>query len=139
MTKFKLFLIALAVLVFLPLYIWVIEPTYQRYQIAGQAEAYFNEIPKYPGATPVEKDLSFYSIGYGYRYRTNDDPEKIISFYRSEIKDWVFDKRLDTSNTKSAVFDRSDSNLKLTIFVWKSGSTRLDSPPYDLTISVYKP
>ena len=140
MTKFKLFLIALVVLIFLPLYIWVIEPTYQRYQIAGQAEAYFNEIPQYPGAIPVEKWLSFSFIGYGYRYSSNDDPDKIISFYTSQLtNNWQLLNKSGSWNSKDLQFKKEGDIYKLTISVSKLNNQPLTSPPYDLTVFVYKP
>lgn len=140
MTKKKIFLIALAFLIFLPIYVYVIQPTYNRYQVSAQAEVYFNEIPKYPGATPVEKDLSFYTTGYGYRYKTNDDPDKVINYFLENLSGkWALDSRPDTSNARSVILSHTEDNYKLNVSVRKLNNQPLTSPPYDLSIYVYKP
>lgn len=139
MTRNKLFILSLIGFLLIPVY-WVASSTYERYQIASKAEVLFNEIPTYPGSVPVEKSLSFYNIGYGYTYKTSDTPDKVLDFYkRSLIEKWDFEQQNDVSNSKTSIYRKSGDELKLSISIWKSGSPDLSSPPYDLTISVYKP
>lgn len=139
MTRQKLFIFSLIGFLLIPIY-WVASSTYDRYQVAAKAEALFNEIPSYPGSTPIEKSLSFYNIGYGYKYRVNDDPEKILNFYPGILKDsWVFDTKSGTASSKDISYKNLKDNLNLIITVSKADNQPLTSPPYDLIISVYKP
>lgn len=139
MTRKKLFILSLIGFLLIPVY-WVASSTYERYQVAAKAEVLFNEIPTYPGATPVEKSQSFYTIGYGYRYKVTGNLEGIFDFYANNMsREWILENRPDSSSSKSMVLKRRDSDYKLTITVSKSDNQPLTSPPYDLTVRVHKP
>lgn len=139
MTRKKLFILSLIGFLLIPVY-WVASSTYDRYQVAAKAETLFNEIPIYPEATPIEKSQSFYTIGYGYRYKVTSNIEGILDFYVNRIsKEWILEDRPDSSSSKSFVFKRQDNDYKLTISVRKPDNQDLTSPPYDLTVRVHKP
>ncbi len=131
----KLFITAILVILATPAFLlgrWA----YENRQVVGRAEDLFKQLPKYPGATFIEKYHSLTSLGYGERYKVSENRQKIYDFYKTKVPPpWKLLSGGGSFDTQELAFQNQDLRLNVSITTDK-GSIEGSSPPYGLFIDI---
>lgn len=131
----KLFIGAVLIIALTPVFLlgrWV----YGNRQVSERAKILYDQITKYPNSTYVSSLHSIYSLGYGEQYKVSDDPETVLSFYKSSLSNnWKFKERSDVSNSKGMVFTYQDLLLDISVDS-NNDPIKTAKPPYNLNIDI---
>jgi len=133
--KRKLFIASVVIILGTPLLLlgrWA----YENNQVVSRARELQLEISRYPGATFQQKYHSITNLGYGEIYSVNDDPEEVLSFFKSTVSSpWQYKDRVDVSNSKALVYKYQDFTLDISVGTGKPDFSSA-KPPYNLYIDI---